>query len=224
LAFIIEVTRGARPWRLALYFGAILATVSGTGVILVAVALGFAAVRHTDRRIRRLFVPLLLAIAITLATPVGGLFRARAANESSSQGSSFNARFTDPYKRVYNDLSVNNSHLAVGRGAGYADRDAQAVFVATGEPIEYSVLPKLVFEYGLLAGLIFAVFLATSLLKDARSVTIAFAIFFMQFFLSGSLLQAHTVAVAYILTAMFAGAAGLAAPRERRRVAMIATA
>ena len=66
------------------------------------------------------------AVVGTLQTPVGKLYAVRSSGEASSSDSSFNGRFQVPYKRTYDDLSVHNSYLAVGRGPGYADRDGVA--------------------------------------------------------------------------------------------------
>jgi hypothetical protein len=215
LAFVIELTLEARLWRLVLFVGAILTTVSGTGVVLLAFGVVFALFKSSDTRVIRLLVPFILAIGIALATPVGALFTTRVSEEQAVERSSFNARFVDPYQRVYDGLDQSVESLAVGHGPGNAERDADDVFVRTGIAVAYPVVPKLIFEYGLFAGIVFAVFIAFAFLNRAPSPVIASSALLMHFLLSGSLLQAHTVYLCYILTSLFA-VTEVVSPSHRR--------
>jgi hypothetical protein len=207
LAFVVELTIGARLWRLLLYFGAMLTTVSGTGVILLAFGLVVWLFKRADTRPALFLLPFVLAVGVTLATPVGSLFTTRVSGESSTETSSSNARFVEPYKRVYDDLNQSAQHLVVGHGPGFAERDADDVFVREGIPIVYPVVPKLIFEYGLVAGLLFAGFIAFSFLNRTPSLVIASSALLIHFVLSGSLLQAHTLFLCYVLTSLFAATA-----------------
>jgi hypothetical protein len=202
LAFVVELTTGARPWRLLLYFGAMLTTVSGTGVILLA----FGIVVALFKRARPIMflLPFILAVGVTLATPVGSLFSERVTGEGRTETSSSRARFVEPYKRVYDDLNQSVQHLVVGRGPGFAERAADDAFVREDIPIVYPVVPKLSYEYGLVAGLVFASFIAFAFLNRTPSLVIASSALLIHFFLSGSLLQAHTLFLCYILTSLFA--------------------
>jgi len=204
LAFIVELTTGARLWRLLLYFGAMLTTVSGTGVILLVFGLVIWLFKRADTRPVLFLVPFVVAVGVTLATPVGTLFSTRISGEGSTQTSSSNARFVQPYERVYDDLNQSVPHSVVGRGPGFAERDADEVFVQQGIPIVYPVVPKLTFEYGLFAGLLFAGFIVFAFLNRTPSIVIASSALLMHFLLSGSLLQAHTLYLCYILTSLFA--------------------
>jgi hypothetical protein len=213
LAFVVELTIGARLWRLLLYFGAILTTVSGTGVILLAFGFAVALFKRADRRPIVFLLPFVIAVVVTVATPVGSLFSTRVSTESKvEETSSSNARFVEPYERVYDDLNQSVQHLVVGRGPGFAERAGDDAFVREDIPIVYPVVPKLSYEYGLVAGLLFAGFIAFAFLNRTPSLVIASSALLMHFVLSGSLLQAHTVYLCYILTSLFA-----ATEVERRR-------
>ena len=221
LAFVVELTIGARLWRLLLYFGAILTTVSGTGVILLAFGIVVLLFKRADRRPIMFLLPFVFAVVVTLATPVGSLFTTRVSGESSTETSSSNARFVEPYERVYDDLNQSVQHLVVGRGPGFAERAANDAFVREDIPIVYPVVPKLSYEYGLVAGLLFAGFIAFAFLNRTPSLVIASSALLMHFFLSGSLLQAHTVYLCYVLTSLFA-ATEVERRFGRRRHLMIA--
>jgi hypothetical protein len=181
--------------------------------------------KRADTRPVVFLVPFVLAVGVTLATPVGTLFSSRISGEGNTQTSSSNARFVKPYERVYDDLSESVPHSIVGRGPGFAERDADEVFAQQGIPIVYPVVPKLTYEYGLFAGLLFAGFIVFAFLNRTPSVVIASSALLMHFFLSGSLLQAHTLYLCYILTSLFAATEverHFHRPRGRRRV-MVAT-
>jgi len=204
LAFIVELTIGARLWRLLLYLGAMLATVSGTGVILLAFGIVVVLFRRAHTRPIMFLLPLVLAVGITLATPVGSLLSERVAGERRTETSSSRARFVEPYERVYDDLNQSVQHLAVGRGPGFAERAAEDTFVREDIPIVYPVVPKLSYEYGVVAGFLFAGFIAFAFLNRTPSLVIASSALLLHFFLSGSLLQAHTLFLCYVLTSLFA--------------------
>jgi hypothetical protein len=225
LAFIIELTLEARLWRLVLLLGALLTTLSGTGVILLAFGIAFVLLKRTGITPVRVLVPLVVAVGVLLATPVGTLFNTRVAEERGDATSSTNARFIEPYKRVYDDLSGSVEHLVIGGGPGSAQRDADDLFVRRDLALLYPVVPKLMFEYGLFAGFLFAGFIAFAFLNRTPSLVVASAALLMQFFLSGGLLQPHTVYLCYILTSLFA-ATRIVSPsdgRRRRRLPIVAT-
>jgi hypothetical protein len=224
LAFVVELTLDARVWRLVLYLGALIATVSGTGLVLLVFGVLVVLLKSTGRRAVRVVVPLVLAVGVLLVTPVGTLFNTRVVEERKDEASSTNARFVEPYERLYDDLSQSVEHVVVGSGPGAAQRDADDLFVRRDLALLYPVVPKLVFEYGVFAGLFFACFVAFALLNRTPSLVVASTVLLMQFFLSGGLLQPHTIFLCYVLTSLFA-ATRIVSPsdgRGRRRL-MIAT-
>jgi hypothetical protein len=225
LAFVIELVLDTRLWRLALYLGALLTTVSGTGVVLLAFGIAFALFKSTDKKAVRVLVPLVLAVGVALATPVGTLFSERFTQERDIPTSSLNARFIEPYERAFGELDESVQYVAVGRGPGAAQRDGEDLFVRKDIAVAFPVVPKLVFEYGLVAAAVFSVFIVYSFLNRARSVVIAGTALLMQFLLSGALLQPHTVLLCYVLTSLFALTGATSAPlvRSRRGRFLIAT-
>jgi hypothetical protein len=91
-------------------------------------------------------------------------------------------------------------------------RDIAANRFNTGRvEANYPVVPKLAAEYGVIATLIFCWFILVSLISGTPSATMAAIVLALYFTLSGSLLQPHTVLIAYILTSLFSARPGAAA-------------
>ena len=63
----------------------------------------------------------------------------------------------------------------------------------------------------MIATLIFCWFILVSLISGTPSATMAAIVLALYFTLSGSLLQPHTVLIAYILTSLFSASPGAAA-------------
>ncbi len=71
-----------------------------------------------------------------------------------------------------------------------------------GELVSYSLIPKLAFEYGVVAGGLFVVFLLVSMLRGAPWKIVPGSLVFMTFFLSGALLQPQTAFLAWLFTVL----------------------
>lgn len=193
---------GKRWWRLALFGAALLATVSGTGIALLGVGLVVLAIRRggqwTARAVAATFV---VAVAVSF-TPVGALLAERT-GESSTSGSSGNARFVAPYVTIADAIGRDESVFLAGRGAGTVDTDVQ-FFNPTGVLVNYPALPKFIGEYGVPTALVFLVFILTVLLRNVPSPTLGLMAATVYFVLSGSLLQPQTVYLCWLLTGLFA--------------------
>lgn len=222
IAIIVQLmVDGKRWWRLALFGSALLATVSGTGIALLAVGLVVLAIRRggqwTARAITATFV---LAVAVSF-TPVGALLAERT-GESSTTGSSGNARFVAPYVTIADAIGRDESVFLVGRGAGTVDTDLR-FFNPTGVLVNYPALPKFIGEYGVPTALVFLVFILTVLLRNVPSPTLGLMAGTVYFVLSGSLLQPQTVYLCWLLTGLFAAArAGDVAGRRMRLSSAVA--
>lgn len=222
IAIIIQLMVDGKRWgRLALFGGALLATVSGTGIALLTVGLVVLAIRRggqwTARAVTATFV---LAVAVSF-TPIGALLAERT-GESSSSGSSGNARFVAPYVTIADAIGRDESVFLVGRGAGTVDGDVQ-FFNPTGVLVNYPALPKFIGEYGVPTALVFLVFILTVLLRNVPSPTLGLMAGTVYFVLSGSLLQPQTVYLCWLLTGLFAAArAGEVAGRRMRLSSAVA--
>lgn len=214
IAIIIQLMVDGKRWgRLALFGGALLATVSGTGIALLGVGLVVLAIRRGGQwTARALTATFLVVIAVSL-TPVGALLAERT-GESSQSGSSGNARFVAPYVTIADAIGRDESVFLVGRGAGTVDEDVQ-FFNPTGVLVNYPALPKFVGEYGVPTALVFLVFILMVLLRNVPSPTLGLMAGTVYFVLSGSLLQPQTVYLCWLLTGLFAAArAGQVAGRR----------
>ncbi|GAA3242955.1 hypothetical protein GCM10017691_47420 [Pseudonocardia petroleophila] len=222
IAIIIQLMVDGKRWgRLALFGGALLATVSGTGIALLGVGLVVLAIRRGGRwTARALTAAFLVGLAVSL-TPVGALLAERT-GESSTSGSSGNARFVAPYVVIADAIGRDESVFLVGRGAGTVDSDVQ-FFNPTGLLVNYPALPKFIGEYGVPTALVFLTFILTVLLRNVPSPTLGLMAATVYFVLSGSLLQPQTVYLCWLLTGLFAAArAGEIAGRRVRLSSAVA--
>lgn len=203
LALIAQLDQGGKRWRLPVYVAGILTTVAGTGLLLLAFGLIMLSVRRGPIWGGGMFL-LTIVVALAVAvTPVGSLLSSRA-DETQEQGSSFNLRFTDPYRRAYDALGETESAPFVGRGPGFVNRETDDYFERTELKLAFPTPTKLFAEYGLIAGFAFLVFIFLVFLTKVPSLTIAAATLFLHLTLSGSLLQPFTVYLGLVLASMFA--------------------
>ena len=217
IAIIVHLMIGGPRWRLALFGAALLTTVSGTGIALLAVGLVVLAVRRGGQWTARAIVATMLVVVAVGLTPVGELLAERT-GESSQSGSSGNARFVAPYVTIADAIGRDQQVFLTGRGAGAVDAEVNANFFnPQGVLVNYPALPKFVGEYGVPAALVFLAFILTVLLRNVPSPTLGLMAAALYFVLSGSLLQPQTVFLCWLLTGLFsAGRAGEVAGRRIR--------
>lgn len=213
LAIVIQLMMGDKRWRLGLLGLAMLTTVSGTGIVLMAAGVLVLAIRRGGAWTARIVAVALVAGLIVSVTPIGQVLLDRS-GESSEAGSSGNARFVAPYTNVTDAMNRDQSVFIIGRGAGAVDAD-QAFFNPLGINVNYPALPKLLGEYGVIATLIFLAFILTVFLRNVPSPTVGMMVLLLYFVLSGALLQPQTVYLCWLLTGLFAaGRAGEVAGRK----------
>ncbi len=216
LAIIVQILRGGGRWRIALFGAALLTTMAGTGLILLAVGIAAIAVQRGGRWAARAGAVLAVTLALVSVTPVGELLGDRG-GETAQSGSSGHIRFVAPYEQVWTALSADVPATAVGRGAGSVSRDGE-FFNPYGVEVNYPVVPKLVGEYGLPAALLFIGFLLVVLMVGAASRTLGLLAVTIHFVLSGALLQPQTVYLCWIITGLFAASGGAVVRRAAREV------
>ncbi len=205
LAIIVQLLLGGGRWRLALFGAALLTTLSGTGMLLLGVGVAVLALRRGGRWAVGVAAATAVVVVAVSATPVGSLLAVRT-TESSQQDSSGNARFVAPYNNVLTAVSGDEPSLLVGRGAGSVTRDTD-FFNPLGVSANYPVIPKIIGEYGLPAGLVFLAFILTLFFRRVSSISLGVISCMLYFVLSGSLLQAPIVYLCWLLTGLFATAA-----------------
>jgi hypothetical protein len=204
LAFglVVSVLRNARKWRLPVYVLAILSTVSGTGVVLLAVALVLLAVHKGARFALTAFAGVAIVIVALSFTPAANIFAQRA-TETSSSSSSGSLRFVQPYTRMYDVMTADPITTMFGRGPGWSDRDAASFFAQTSLPLNYALLPKLLLEYGLVAGVAFLAFMSAAFVRGSPSFVLSGSNLVFYVLLSSGLLNPVVVYLGLLLLGWF---------------------
>lgn len=201
LALVIALLIRAPAWQPALLGLGMASTLSGTGIILLVISVGLMVI-VAPNRIRPAYVLAgAVGLAIVFATPAATILLDRK-DETSQEGSSGYIRFVQPYTEVSTGLTKDLSRLFVGAGPGSSDRLLTS-FRSGGDAVVYTIVPKLAFEYGLVAMVVFVAFLMVSVYRGPPMPVLPTAMLVMIFFLSGSLLQSHTIALAWLLTSVW---------------------
>ncbi len=218
LGLLGQLLMGGRPLRLLLFATAILATVAGTGVVILIVG----AVAIAFGRGLKFTVMLAVAAAIVIIviplTPAKGVFSSRA-SETSSQGTSGNLRFVAPYQRLFDSsLQSGLTQALEGQGPGAGDRQAAAYFNETSLPLISPTLPKLIVEYGVPAALAFMAFFLFTLGSAPPSIPLAVALFTFYAVLQGALLIPLMPYTCMLLSTLYSGRARpIKKPKSRLR-------
>jgi len=203
LALIIAALLRAPAWQLVVLTLGLISALSGTGLLLAAVG-GVALVMRSSGSIRpSYFVAVAVGLIVVTATPASELLLERA-GEPAQAGSSGSLRFVQPYSEVARGIGEDDRRYLVGAGPGSSERLLSSDRERAGQAVVYTIVPKLAFEYGLIAGGLFSAFIAFSVLWRPSMPVLPVTLLCMIFFLSGSLLQPHTVTLAWLLTGFFA--------------------
>lgn len=202
LALIVGIVRRVAWWKLLVLGLAMFCTYSGTGIVLLALGLLIVLFR-TPRRIRPGFVVFgVVAVAVIASSPFAAPLLGRT-SETSNSGSSLSLRFVQPYQGVVEGLADEPERYLVGAGPGSAERLLENDRHGAGLAVVYTIVPKVYFEYGLVAGSAFLAFLGLALYRRPPAPVVPGALVIMLGLLSGSLLQPHTLLVAWLLTVVW---------------------
>lgn len=200
LAILIGMMLHIRAWQLLLLAGGMASSVSGTGIVLLAAGGVLMLVRAPKRLRPGYLIAGAVAGALVIFSPVGPLLLNRQ-GEVGQGGTSGNARFVAPYTHAWQGLHADVTRYWRGAGAGSVDRLIGGPRVGVnGSDIVYSIVPKLVFEYGFIAGGLFAVFILVAILYRAPWRVVPGSLVVMVFLLSGALLQPQTAFLAWLLS------------------------
>jgi hypothetical protein len=201
LALIVSLLLRAPAWQPLLLGLGMAATLSGTGILVIILGVALLVVRVPDR-IRPTYVLAgMVGLAIVFSTPAGNILLDRR-NETAQQGSSGYIRFVQPYTEVANGLAEDPTRYVVGAGAGSSDRLLTSDR-SGGAAVVYTITPKVTFEYGLIAAVMFSAFLLVGILRGPPIPVLPASAALMVFFLSGSLLQPHTIMLIWLLTSIW---------------------
>jgi hypothetical protein len=202
LALIISLLLRAPAWQPLVLGLGMAATLAGTGILLLGLGVALLVVLVPDRIRPSYVIAGIIGLAIVFSTPAGNLLLDRR-DETSQQGSSGSLRFVQPYTEVSKGLAEDPSRYLIGAGPGASDRLLESDRNQAGLAVVYTIAPKMAFEYGLIAAMIFVSFLLISILRGPPMPVLATTVAFMIFFLSGSLLQPHTIITAWMLTSLW---------------------
>ncbi len=213
LAVIIGLVLHVRAWQLLLLIAGMASAVSGTGFILLVVGVLFLVLR-APRQVRARYVLTGgVALGLVLLSPAADLLLQRT-SEVSVPGSSGYARFVSPFTEVLEGLADEPARYLLGAGPGTAERLLESARTGSGEVVLYSLVPKAVFEYGLLAAGLLVLFLLVSTLAGSPWRVVPASLLVMTFALSGALLQPQTATLVWVFTTL--GAVDLARWRRER--------
>ena len=203
LAVIIGLLLRIRPWQLVLLIAGMGAAVSGTGIFLLAAA-AVLLLLQAPRLVRPAYaVAGALAVALVLWSPIADTLLSRSGELTQTESSGY-ARFVAPYKQVLAGLNDEPLRWLIGAGPGTSESLLVTNREGVGTIVLYSTVPKLAFEYGLLAGGLFVVFLLVAMLRGMPWKVVPGSLLFMTVFLSGALLQPQTAFLAWIFTILVA--------------------
>lgn len=202
LALIISLLVRAPAWQPLLLGLGMAATLSGTGILLLAFGIALLFVLVPGRIRPSYLIAGIIGLAIVFSTPAADILLDRR-DETSQQGSSGYLRFVQPYTEVSKGLGEDATRYVVGAGPGASDRLLESSRDQLGEAVVYGIAPKMAFEYGLIAAVLFIAFLLVSILRGPPLPVLPSSVVFMIFFLSGSLLQPPTVILAWLLTSIW---------------------
>jgi hypothetical protein len=202
LALVIEATFLGNPYRLGCFLVALLCALSGTGILMVGVALLVSALLHpASLTQRRVVIPLtggiLVFLVITLLVPdLRQYFVERAASEFTVEANdtSFYIRFLAPWVAIYRLCVLGIAKVLLGLGPG----------LFTVEKLQMPILPNLnpisqvAVYYGLFTTVGYLVFLWTvSIQRYTRAQwVVMLTVLFQYLFCAGNLLAPH---IAYVL-------------------------
>ena len=170
-AGLLAALLSRRPWWVpTLILAGMLATLSGSGVVLVLVGLVAVLFSRLRSTAVKLLGPAAVVLVVLLVSPVGSTFLDRA-GEFSEPGSSGSIRGVEPYEAL---VPMWTAHLD-GMLLGYGPGSSQTIINAPGVAgLIVPVPAKVFFDYGLVAGLVLAFFMISCHLRSpSRSLALA---------------------------------------------------
>lgn len=167
IALIVELSLFRRLFHLVAYGAALLATLAGSGLFVLALAAPFALFQLGKR-----FLPVALGALLVLlpvAQSVGWTDQiAERAGEFGKPGTSGYIRYTRPIGDMVERLTTRDRQIVSGSGSGTTINDPSHNSLA---------VTKLVNEYGLLVGLAFYAFIFACIFGGAPSLALAWGVF-----------------------------------------------
>jgi hypothetical protein len=220
IAIIIELEFFRPSWRMIVLATALALAFSGTGLVLFMAIVPLLLLRRGRGGLLLIAVPALIAAAVFLAGPKIALLIDRLQEFGSNQSSGF-ARFLSPFYLFHDYLYPHVSTTLFGMGPG----SIESFTTKTAYLIHDPTWGKLIFEYGFLGAVPFAVYVGHCFFVGARSAWLAAALFINYLLLGGNLVDARVQVLILVLVVlqnrprdMFIKQVRTAAPSSRSRV------
>jgi hypothetical protein len=198
LGVLIEVMFFRRWIRMALYGGAIVASLAGTGFMMLGFFLIWTAVAY--RRWSALAAGIVALVGLFMLgdfVPVIGDLLGRATEFRAEQSSAF-MRFVGPIMAIGDSLGDSLQNWLGGLGPGSAKQLDFGSYV-----MNPFVVSKLMIEVGLTGCVAFVAFVTYCFFSRPFRAPLAGALYLMYMVLSGSLQQPHTVYLFLPLSILF---------------------
>lgn len=197
LAILVEMRRHRSLPVLALFLTAIIASFSGTGIVLLALGLLMQAVAAGSLSLRRVMAALLplLVIAVVGIYVFPDFFLARL-DEFAQENSSAYIRFIAPVLYIYEAYSASLQGLLLGVGPGVASSVRLADLMA-----DFPGIGKVMYEYGLLGAAALVLLYIKFCSRAAMTAWIQWPFLLVQFVLNNGVFTPVTLAFFLMLAA-----------------------
>jgi len=202
IGLVLVLLVRASLYRVPLYVGALVASLSGTGIWLLFVGLVVLGARRGRKFIAAVTIASTIVAIVLIFTPPGHLLVNRA-TEFRNADSSGNARFVQPYKGALDSIREGTASIAVGHGPGSTSKSNQQIFERSKRSPLDTVMTKLVREYGVPATVLFMTFVAFLLIIGTPSPVLSSCALLLYLVLSGGLLAPAVVYLCAILVSLF---------------------
>jgi hypothetical protein len=197
IAIIVELEFFRASWRLLVLAAALALSFSGTGLVLFVAIVPLMLLARGRGGILLVAVPALAGAAAVLAGPRLALMLDRLQEFGSNQSSGF-ARFLSPFYLFQDFLYPHLSTTLFGMGPG----SIEGFTTKTAYLIHDPTWGKLIFEYGFLGAVPFAIYVGYCFFAGARSVWLASALFINYLLLGGNLVDARLQVLILVLVVL----------------------
>jgi hypothetical protein len=198
LGILIDILYFGVGWRVALFAGGMLGSLSGTGFILLAIVAAYVMVTRQQWGLLAVGIAAVVALFLLRDAPVIGDLIGRLGEFQSEESSSF-VRFIAPFRAIPDALGNDLLPWFAGVGPGMSKEISFGGYV-----VNPFAISKLIIENGLIGAIPFIVFVTYCFFARTFSKPIATALYLMYMVLSGSLQQPHTVYLFLFISILFA--------------------
>jgi hypothetical protein len=197
LGILIEIIFFRVYWRMALYAGGLVASLSGTGFVLLGVVATYVMISRRQWFLIAAAVVALCLVATFQNVPILSEVLGRATEFQSERSSSF-IRFIAPFVAIGDALGNDFMLWLGGVGPGQSKE-----LIFDGYAVNPFVVSKLIIENGLIGCIPFVFAVTFCFFDRCFDRALAAGLYLMYMLLSGSLQQPHTVYLFLIISILF---------------------